>query len=95
MRRPATRRDVPEIAHAYAAAISACAKSGQKDAALALLPRMRRNGHAPSLEAYNAAIGACHVDGGDVDGAHELMRAIRGDRLTPDTWTYNAVLKVC
>ena len=95
MNRSKTRRGVPEITHAYAAAVSACAKSAQKDAALALLPRMRRNGHAPGLEAYNAAILACHVDGGDADAEHDLMRAIRGDRLRPDTWTYNAVLKVC
>jgi hypothetical protein len=86
-------RRVPEVFHAYTAAIGACDRSGQKGAALGLLPRMRDLGLAPGIESFNAAVLACR-HGGDREAAHELIYRLRAARLRPDAWTFNALLEV-
>ena len=93
-------REEPERAHhddvaeIFAAAIQACDRSQQKDAALSLLTRMQDLEVRPLVAAYAAAIRACRHGDADVSTARMLMQRMRRLQIGPDTNAYNSFISV-
>ena len=83
VRRKRSRAGLEDVSRAFASAIAACDESGQKEAALALLPRMDALAVPPRVEAFNAAISSCRHSGADVELAQELFAQIRYAKLQP------------
>ena len=83
--------EAPNIVH-YNAAIDACGKSGQWEAALALLREMP---HAPDAYSYGGAIGACGK-GGQPEAALALLAEMRDEHgLRPNSVVYNSAISAC
>ena len=79
----------------YNSAISACAKSGKWQQAVALLEVMPVARIAPNTITYNSAISACSK-GGASDRALDLLSKMRCEPgAQPDVISYNAAISSC
>ncbi|EPS72235.1 hypothetical protein M569_02522 [Genlisea aurea] len=81
--------------YAYSALISAYAKSGYCDEAIALFESMKALGMKPNLITYNALIDACGKGGADYKRAMDIFYDMVQNGVQPDRITYNSLLAVC
>ncbi|GAQ86147.1 putative Pentatricopeptide repeat domain containing protein [Klebsormidium nitens] len=78
-------------------AISACAQSRQRQAAVALLRWMQKEGLKPDVGSYNAVMQAC-IQAEDLDEALQFFQELLRARLRPDSHSqtlYIHVLALC
>ena len=87
------RAQDPAVVQAYTAAMASCDKSGNTEAAHALVPRLEELGVPLSAQVFVTAISACKHER-DLPTAQALMQRMRRERLGPSTEAYNAMLGV-
>lgn len=82
----------PNWAAAYVSAMTACARSGEKAIAEALLESMQSSGLAkPDNSHYNALIVACHTDG---KAADEIFNKMKNAGLKPRPADWRVLISV-
>lgn len=77
----------------FSSVISACEKSSRWEAALFLLGSLSRLGVETTSESFNPVISACSRSNWQL--AWELFKEMPNMRLSPDSYTYIAMMKAC